>query len=794
MRWYPRNAIIDDRFWPLLEFYNGQLTRKMGCAFMVLLLVCSSAPRMVRSQATHNVQCGPIDTACECDAGATVCIFQFYVENVFTFTRYNSSRPYSEGELVYIDESGNVVSHHQKGICLETDFVKYTRFGYNGVPVQAYCIWNNDTQVCINKNDMCTDPITVDGRTFKTVLAVNKQFPGPTLVVWEGQTVAVDVHNNLSSEGVSIHWHGQEQRGTNYMDGVGLITQCPIQPGSSFRYIFMAKPSGTFWYHSHMGSQRANGLFGAFIVKEKELSYPIEFEDDPAVHTLTIMDWYQEDFESLFLRERFAVGSYPDLPYFTAPSPPTKIYHETVGPDHAEIGNLPFWCGLMHGKGRHSSVPYERSNLQIYEVERSKNYRFRLIHTGVQYAFKFSINDHSLTVMATDGYIIQPVEVDYIALHSGERYDFLLEANQGRGDYWMKAETFEVDFINSNGLPYKFHEHSAEAILHYVGSEKPNPSQYHKIPQYPKVCTQERPCKMLNCPFGEFHHSYNIECVSIDNLRLISPTSKEDMPDENPDVTYFMNVAGFVDREKPISSINDKNFKFPLYPLTTHYKNNQKSSFCDVTSKCYEKGGCKCVTVVDLDYNATVRIVLSAVGVERNATHPMHIHGHSVHVLKVGHGKYSKTNGTLMASSRDLICTENRSDVDTLDQNRCPNPHFRSPDIAFSMDEFTVRKDSITVPSGGYVVLQFRSNNPGFWFLHCHVELHQREGMVLVIQEAVHKINRPPMEMETCGTFLWDIDSFNATVLQLVHGSGCAMIRISLSLCIVVVLFIGFSI
>ena len=53
--------------------------------------------------------------------------------------------------------------------------------------------------------------------------------------------------------------------------------------------------------------------------------------------------------------------------------------------------------------------------------------------------------------------------------------------------------------------------------------------------------------------------------------------------------------------------------------------------------------------------------------------------------------------------------------------------------------------------------VQFCSDNPGFWFLHCHVELHQLEGMVLVIREAVDKIHTPPKEMETCGTFLWDI-------------------------------------
>ena len=34
------------------------------------------------------VECGHVDSSCKCDAEATVCIFQLYVEYVFTFTMY----------------------------------------------------------------------------------------------------------------------------------------------------------------------------------------------------------------------------------------------------------------------------------------------------------------------------------------------------------------------------------------------------------------------------------------------------------------------------------------------------------------------------------------------------------------------------------------------------------------------------------------------------------------------------------------------------------------------------------
>jgi FtsP/CotA-like multicopper oxidase with cupredoxin domain len=165
-----------------------------------------------------------------------------------------------------------------------------------------YC---NEEGVCREKNNLCTEPITADGNVLKIFLSVNKQFPGPTLIVHEGQIVAVDVHNNLSSEGITIHWHGQHQIKTNFMDGEGLVAQCPILPGS---YIFRAGPSGTFWYHSQMGSQRGNSLFGALIVKEKGIKYPVSFIDNPASHTIMVMDWYRQDPEEFFQHKKIAVG------------------------------------------------------------------------------------------------------------------------------------------------------------------------------------------------------------------------------------------------------------------------------------------------------------------------------------------------------------------------------------------------------------------------------------------------------------------------------------------------------
>jgi FtsP/CotA-like multicopper oxidase with cupredoxin domain len=79
--------------------------------------------------------------------------------------------------------------------------------------------------------------------------------PGPTIHASWGDTVVIKVNNQLSDNGTAIHFHGLRQKGNNMNDGVPSITQCPIPPGSSMTYTWVAENYGTSWYHSHFAIQ-----------------------------------------------------------------------------------------------------------------------------------------------------------------------------------------------------------------------------------------------------------------------------------------------------------------------------------------------------------------------------------------------------------------------------------------------------------------------------------------------------------------------------------------------------------
>ena len=71
------------------------------------------------------------------------------------------------------------------------------------------------------------------------------------------------------------------------------------------------------------------------------------------------------------------------------------------------------------------------------------------------------------------------------------------------------------------------------------------------------------------------------------------------------------------------------------------------------------------------------------------------------------------------------------------------------------------------VPAGGYVVVAFPADNPGYWFLYCHIEVHQLEGMGVLIEEypsVQHKA--PPEGINIIGNFRWEINDYEAFVKE----------------------------
>lgn len=747
-----------------------------------------------------NVVCPDNKKYCECPEDAHACKFSsLKVEELQTFVSYKYK---DEKDDVLSTSFARLQTKSKRGSAGDVYYLNGRGFTpslpppplKNKPPEYGGCYFN-DTDVTDETfaTGQCSVPTTVDGSTYRMFIGVNGQIPGPTLIVYEGQILRIRVHNKLTSEGISVHWHGMHQRQTPWMDGVGFVTQPPIIAGGYFDYVFKAEPPGTHWYHSHVGAQRTDGFYGALVVKERKyklndqtrLTGGVDVNDISEHHTITLLDWQREASLNIFVRIHSTLGFFPDKEVNQVPTQQNNLNIRSRSVDGVEVGPVPFWSGLMNGKGRHDKTTF--SVLSIFDVTKGERYRFRLVGAQSVYAFKFSIDGHRLILIASDGHYIIPTAVDFIIIHTGERYDFILDADQNNANYWMRAETLEANIDTT---------HQAEGILHYREASEPDPlNKYTDIEDQRKECSVEK-CVAVNCPFEAFPWRMHTKCLHLDELRAYIPLgSHSHLPPQKLDPSsrnlQFFNF-GF-EGQSSTSAINGMNFRFPTTPYQTYCDqynddvNSQEQIICPDPSQEDINKYSTCIHITQVEKSGSyqknsneypsVNFVLSAVGSLPNRnndfSHPIHLHGHHFRVVAIRHGKYDR-NGKLVDNNKDVRCD---------DLKKCSSPTWSDGPPRFMrrgrVDRTAIYKDTVIVPAGGYVVIAFEADNPGYWFMHCHIEAHQLEGMAVIVQEYPSSQQwAPPPQINKVGNFRWTIDdylnSINAAsmcILDAVNGT-----------------------
>jgi FtsP/CotA-like multicopper oxidase with cupredoxin domain len=98
----------------------------------------------------------------------------------------------------------------------------------------AACQCTGKEPACYIKMILSKIKIKTKNKSIKTLFLINGSFPGPTIIIRHRGVVVIDVYNNMD-EDTSIHFHGMRQKNVSWIDGVGNITQYPIQPYGKFR-------------------------------------------------------------------------------------------------------------------------------------------------------------------------------------------------------------------------------------------------------------------------------------------------------------------------------------------------------------------------------------------------------------------------------------------------------------------------------------------------------------------------------------------------------------------------------
>ncbi|XWS75217.1 hypothetical protein CRYUN_Cryun01aG0066600 [Craigia yunnanensis] len=239
------------------------------------------------------------------------------------------------------------------------------------------------------------------------VITINGMFPGPLINATTNDNIHVNVFNNLD-EPLLFTWNGIQQRLNSWQDGVSG-TNCPIQPGKNWTYVFQVKDQiGTFIYFPSINFLKAGGGFGPIRVNNREV-IKVPFPKPEAEFDLLIGDWYQKNYKevrSMLKNSSMAYDSSPD-----------KI--------------------LMNGKG--SYLDDDSKAYESFTVTKGKTYRFRISNVGTAWSFNFRIQNHQMVLVETEGSYVNQITLDSLDVHVGQSYSVLVTADQDEKDYYFVA-------------------------------------------------------------------------------------------------------------------------------------------------------------------------------------------------------------------------------------------------------------------------------------------------------------------------------------------------------------------
>ncbi|KAK5843337.1 L-ascorbate oxidase [Gossypium arboreum] len=521
----------------------------------------------------------------------------------------------------------------------------------------------------------------------KLVITINGRTPGPTITAQQNDTIIVELTNSLLTENVAIHWHGIRQIGTPWFDGTEGVTQCPILPGTTFKYQFVVDRAGTYLYHAHYGMQREAGLYGSIIVGLPDgKSEPFTYDYD---RNIILNDWYHK-----------------------------STYEQAAG-----LSAIPFqWVGepeslLIHGRGKFNCSTLITPSLDAGICNATnpdcepfrliavpgKTYRLRISSLTALSALSFQIEGHNMTVVEADGHYVEPFVVQNLFLYSGETYSVLVKADQDpTRNYWITSN------IVGRSAP----------------KTPPGLGVFVYYPNHPRRSppTTPPPPPLWNNTDPRLAQSHAIKARQ---GYIHTPPSRSDR------VIVFLNTQNTINGNVRWS-VNNVSFALPHTPYLIALKENLTHVFnqnpppdgydfqnYDIRIVQENKNATSSNGVYRLNFNSTVDIILqnaNSMILNTSETHPWHLHGHDFWVLGYGEGKFDMFNDPM---KYNLV-----------------NP---------------IMKNTVPVHPYGWTALRFRADNPGAWAFHCHIESHFYMGMGVVFAEGIDKVGKLPSSIMGCG-------------------------------------------
>ena len=520
----------------------------------------------------------------------------------------------------------------------------------------------------------------------RRAIAVNGQIPMPTLTFTEGDTAEIYVHNELDEE-TSLHWHGLFL--PNKEDGVPNLTQMPIKPHSTYKYSFPIRQHGTHWYHSHSGLQEQIGMYGSFVMNKRnsDPNFREGIDDLPTI-PIVLSEWTDIKPENVhrmlhnasdwFAIKKGTTQSYAEAikqGYFK-----TKIVNEWKRMNAMDVSDVYYEKFLINGK----------NESQLSQFKAGDRVRLRVSNGGASSNFWLTYAGGKITVVASDGNDVEPVEVDRLLIAVSETYDVIVTIPAENTSYEFLAtpedRTKSASVYIGNGIKQlisplpklKYFEGmqmmndmmKMNGDLDDMGMQMSLNQMDMNAVMYPEITGPQEKSSKKEMP------------MDMEKEKTKEDTPSKDKPSENHDMHNMANkynpneladivTLNYAMLKSPTSTALSKDapvreLKFELTGNMNRYVWSLDNKVVSESDKILIKKG------------EILRIVLHNNSMMR---HPMHLHGHDFRVIN-GNGDYAPM--------------KNIMDIMPMETNTI---------------EFAASEDG------------------GDWFFHCHILYHMMSGM-----------------------------------------------------------------
>jgi FtsP/CotA-like multicopper oxidase with cupredoxin domain len=464
------------------------------------------------------------------------------------------------------------------------------------------------------------------------------------------------------------------------MDGVPFLTQMPIEPGGTYLYRFPIVQHGTHWYHSLSKLQEQIGMYGAFIMNKRE-------EWDMPTIPVILSEWTdmkpEEVHRSLrsgtdwFAIKKGSTQSYAEA--IRSGNFKTKLTNEWKRMTAMDVSDVYYDNFLINGKNQNEQPQFKAGD----------KVRLRIANAGASDYFWLSYAGGKITVVASDGNDVEPVEVDRLIIAVSETYDVVVTI----------PDNMSYEFLVTP-------EDRTKSASLWLGSGMKMPAG--RLPKLKYFAGM----KMMNDMMDMKGNMIEMEGMKMQNqiMDMNTVMYPEITGPENPDDTMQVDHSGHDMGNMNMGGSGDiitlnyemlrapekttlppgpvKELKFELTGNMNRYVWSLDNKVVSESDKILIKKG------------EIVRIILFNNSMMR---HPMHLHGHDFRVIN-SQGDY--------APMKNII------------------------------DIMPMEKDTI----------EFYANEPGGdWFFHCHILYHMMSGMGRVFRYQEPLVDKTDITSEVVG-------------------------------------------